>query len=125
MCSVCKHHILIETCWGQEPATLALPSFPQGTHPREWGMGRPLRMAPTGPTLLDEVPLLPCLLLCELYLLEQSVQVHSWLLQGPVGSVSCALCEGPTARPSGPGQSLGHGEGTQDTQGGDTAEGTH
>lgn len=58
-------------------------------------MGRPLRMAPMGPTLLDEVPLLPRLLLCELDLLEQSVQVHSWPLLEPVGSGAVRFVRAP------------------------------
>lgn len=90
---------------------LALPSFAQGPLS---GRERPLRMAAMGPTLLDEVPLLPGLLLCELYLLEQSVQVHA----GAGGALWPCSCQGswgiPTALPSGLGlpglgQAWGHG----------------
>ena len=48
-------------------------------------------MAAMGQTLLDEALLLPCLLLCELYLLEQSIQVHFWLLVESVGSPGLAV----------------------------------
>lgn len=124
MWSVCKSYILIETGDKNQPCWL-LPSFPWHKSPQDtpvglipWEWGGPLRMAPMEPTLLDEAPLLPRLLLRELYLLEQSIQVHSWLLGEPVGSVGRALCEGsrrvPTALPSGlcPGLGL-HGLGTE------------
>jgi len=49
------------------------------------------RMAAMAQTLLDEAPLLPRLLLCELYLLEQSIQVHFCLLAESVGSLGLAV----------------------------------
>lgn len=66
-------------------------------------------MAPLGPTLLDEASLLPCLLLSELDVLEQSVQVHSWLLLRLCGLCGLSSCEGSPrvpALPSGPGLGL-------------------
>lgn len=49
------------------------------------------KMAAPGQTLLDEVPLLPRLLLCELYVLEQSIQVHFSLLVESVSSPALAV----------------------------------
>lgn len=77
-------------------------------------------MAPMGPTLLDEVPLLPRLLLCELYLLEQSVQVHPWPLVEPLGSVCFVRAPGGSPQP-GPQASASLGLRQRP---GDTAEGT-
>lgn len=47
-----------------------------------------------GQTLLDELSLLPRLLLCELYLLEQGIQVHFCLLVELVGSEGLVFVEG-------------------------------
>lgn len=49
------------------------------------------KMAAPGQTLLDELPLLPRLLLRELYLLEQSIQVHFSLLVESVSSPGLAV----------------------------------